>query len=499
MKHIFRGLSILLAASLLLVSLVGCTSKSRPLIYLKSAIERSFEKSIGGEMASLLAEALSGGSVALSWQGEDAPGGMTAASVAFYFDAAQHRVMSDTALVCGDRTFDARLWLSDDRVIAASNAFFGSTTLGVDLKTLEADLGHSIFRNNSGTAYAVPEISDGTAGAVLALVEGFFSLYTATDDLSALLDKHAESFLKYLTDHASYTRYSENGRVYVHLEVDNNALSRALRDTWKKATGDKKLCRRLREVAKTRDAMQSAAEGVVSTEWTTVVESWIVNSAEIEALCASLDAATPFTIELNAAVKKLTGTLLTLDASYLSGEKQIALSLDLSQENALHFTLLLGGVAHDFALNTVKDSWSVWEATFTYLQTNADGEDRTWQGSVSLDKKQDSYGLQLTQGDRTRSISGKFYYNNDGMLLSVDHVVEGEQKLNFSCHLAITPKQELPSAPQYVNLPTVAEQRIDPVAARAKETLDAFHAAFDEEAFTYRGAIACLLKPFYFE
>ncbi len=498
MKYIIRGLSILLVVSLLLVSLVGCTSRGKPLIYVKSAAERSFEKSLGGEAVALLIEALSGGSVAFSWQGDGAIGGVTAANATFYFDAARRKVMSDTALACGDRTFDARLWFSGNNVILASDAFLGSTTLGVDLKTLEADLEHSIFRNNSGTAYAVPEISDGTADAVLTLVEGFFSLYTATDDLSALLNKHAESFLKHLTDYARYTRYSEGGRVEVHLEVDNSALSRALRDTWKRAASDKKLCRHLRQVAKTRDAMQSAVEGVVSTEWTTVVENWIVNSAELEALCAKIDAATPFTLELNATVKKLTGTLLKLDVSYLSGERQAALSLDLSQEDARHFTLLLGGVTRDFTLNTVKDSRSVYEATFTYRQADASGEDRTWQGSVSLDKKQDSYVLQLTQGDRTRSISGNFCCDKNGVSLSVDRVFEGEQKLNFAFSFSITPKRELPAAPQYVNLPTVAEQRIDPVAARAKETLGAFHTAFGEEAFTYRGAFACLLMPFHF-
>lgn len=499
MKYIVRGLSILLVASLLLVSLVGCTSRSKPLIYVKSAVERSFKKSLGGEVVALLTEALSGGRVAFSWQGDGAPGGMTAANATFYFDAEQHRVMSDTALACGDHTFDAKLWLSGDNVILSSNAFLGSTTLGVDLKTLEADLEHSIFRNNSGTAYAVPEISDGTADAVLTLVEGFFSLYTATNDLAALLDKHAESFLKYLTDHAHYTRYAENGRVQVHLEVDNSAFSRALRDTWQKAASDKKLCRHLREIAKTRDAMQSAAEGVVSTEWTTLIEGWIVNSAEIEALCAKIDAATPFTLTLNAAVKKLTGTLLAFDVSYLSGERQTAFSLDLSQEDATHLALLLDGVTRDFTLHTVKDSWSVYEATFTYLRADASGEDRTWQGSVSLDKKQDSYVLQLTQGDRTRSISGDFCCDRNGVLLSVDRVFEGEQKLNFSCLLSITPKEELPTAPPYVNLPTVAEQRIDPVAARAKETLDAFDAAFDEEAFSYQSVFACLLMPLRFE
>ena len=499
MKYIIRGLSVFLIVAMLLGSLVGCTSQRKPLIYVKSAIERSFEKSLGGEIASLLTEVFSAGSVSASFQGDGAPGGVTAVTAALYFDAAQHKVASNTAIVCGDHTFDAKLWLSGDHVILASNAFLGSTTLGVDLKTLEADLEHSIFRNNSGTAYAVPEISEGTADAVLTLVEGFFSLYTAADDLSALLDKHAESFLRYLTDHARYTRYSEGGRVYVHLEVDNSALSRALRDTWTKATGDKKLCRRLREVAKTRDAMQSAAEGVVSTAWTNVVENWIVNSAEIEALCAKIDAADPFVFELNASVKKLTGTLLTLDAAYRSGETEISTSLDLTKKDALHFTLLFGGVTRDFTLNTVKDSFSTYEATFAYLQTNANGENRTWQGSVALDKKQDSYVLNLTQGDRTRSISGEFRCDKKGVSLSVDRVTEGEQKLNFSCFFAIKPKEELPAAPQYVNLPTVAEQRIDPVATRVKETREAFHAAFDEEAFTYHGVINCLLLPFCFE
>ncbi len=499
MKYTVRFLSLLLVVCLLLAPLGGCTAKKQPLIYLKSAIERSFEKSLGGEMAALLAEALSGGSVSLAWQGGESLGGITAANATVYFDAAGRQMMSDTALTLGDRTYDARLWLSDKTVVAASDAFLGSTTLGADLKTLETDLEHSIFRNNSGTAYAVPEISEGTADAVLTLVEGFFSLYTATEDLSALLDKHAESFLKCLTEYARYTRYSEDGKLYIHLEVDNSTLSRALRDTWSEAVGDKTLCRRLREVAKTRDAMQSAAAGVVSTEWTTRVENWIVNNAEIEALCAELDAAAPFTLELNAAVKKLTGTLLSLSVFYQTSAQTAAFSLDLSNEDAVALSVLYGGVTHGFDLKTVKDGWSAYAADFTYTQTGADGTAAAWQGSVSLDKKQDTYVLSLSQGDRTKTFRGGFFCNGDGFSFSVDSLYDGECETGFSCVLSVAAAAELPTVPQYVNLPTVAEQRIDPVAARVKETYAAFHAAFDENAITRDSVIACLLKPFRFE
>ncbi len=499
MKHTVRILSVLLAFCLLVAPLGGCASQSRPLIYLKSAVERSLEKSIGGEMAALLAEALAGGSISLSWQGEEALGGVTDVDATVYFDAENSKIISDTALSIGEQTYDAKLWLSDEAVVAVSDAFFGSTTLGVDLDTLEDDLKHSIFRNNSGTAYAVPEIGERSANAVLTLVEGFFSLYTSADDIAELLDKHFESFLKYLTEHARYTRYSEDGKVHIYLLVDNSTLARVLRDTWTKAVADKALCRRVREVAKTHDAMVSATAGIVSTEWTAIAENWLVNNAEIEALCAELDAAEPFTLEVNAAVKKLTGTLDTLAVSYRSGERSADLTLDLSQKDALFLSVAYGGVKHSLALQTIKEGWSAYAADFTYTQTGAEGTEAAWQGRIELDKKQDTYLLSLTQGDRTRELRGTFFCNGDGFSLSVDSLFEGERQIDFSCMLAVAARAKLPALPQYVNLPTVTEQRIDPVAARVRETYAALDAALDTDAFTWDRVVAHLLAPLKFE
>lgn len=499
MKYTVRIVSLLLAICLLIVPLAGCAPQRRPLNYLKSVIERSFKKSLGGEVAALLLEALDGGSVSLSWRGNEPIGGVDAAKATVYFDREAQRVAAESLFTLGDKNYDASLWLSDKSVVASSAAFFGSTTLGVDLHTLEADLAHSIFRNDSGTAYAVPEIGEGSADAVHTLVQGFFSLYAATEDMGGLADKHIGVFLKNLTEHGRCTRYAEDGKHFIYLAVDNSMLSCALRDTWARAVKDKALCRRLREIASTRDAMQSAKEGVVYTEWTMQLENWLQNDAQIEALCARIDASAPFLLELNATVKKLTGTLESIGFSYRVDEANTAFSLDLSKKDTLSLSMIRGGVSHSLTYQTVNDGWQSYDADLTYTKAGADGTVLTWQGDVLLDKKQDAFSLTLSQNERTRVLSGTFCLDGDAFSLSVDRVSEGEQVSPFSLGISILKKAKMPESPQYVNLATVGEQRIDPVAARAKEAHAALRLSLDKTAFTKKSVLGALLAPLRFE
>lgn len=498
MKYTVRFLSLFLAMCLLVVPLVGCAPKRRPLNYLKSAIERSLQRSLGGEAYALLLEALEGGCVSVSLRGNEALGGVCAAAATVYFDGDGQKIAADGVLTVGDKSYDAQLWASPKNVVASSSAFLGSTTLGLDLGTLEADLAHSIFRNDSGTAYATPEIGEGSAKAVLTLVQGFFSLYTSLEDIGELADEHAEVFLKKLTEHARHTRYAEDGRHYIYLAVDNSMLSRALRDTWAVAVKDKALCRRLREVAATRDAMLSAREGVVYTEWTTEVENWLKNDAELEALCAKIDGAPAFLLEMNATVKKLTGTVELLSISYQQEGERTAFSLDLSEKDVLSLSFERGGVGHKFTYKTVKDGWRNYEADLTYTKTDEHGAAHTLVGDVSLDKKQDAFTLTLSQNERTRVLSGEFCLDGDELLLSVDRVSEGERVYPYSLKVSVLGNEKMPETPPYVNLATVTEQRIDPVAKRAREAREALRGSFDKTAFTGRAVANVLLAPFSF-
>ena len=499
MKYILKLLSLVLALSLLALPLAGCASHKRPLAYLKSSLERTLGQSVPGEMLSLLLACVEQGSIDLSVSGDHALGGATALDLTLFFDAQGEELMADVALLAGEKSFDGKAWLSNECAVLTSNAFLGSTTLGLDFNTLKNDIAHSIFKNNSGTDYARPEINDSTSTAIRSLVDGIYQIFSAFEDAPGLVDEYVDVFLKNLTKYAAFTRYKEHGEVKIYLCVDNSMLSRALRDTWAVAAKDKALSRQVREVAKTRDAMQSALDGVVSTAWMNKVDAWLLNDAEIEALCAKIDAATPFTFELNATVKSLTGKLLYLDFTHRSGEDEIALSLDISQKDRFEASLLLGGVKRSLLANVQENGWRTFAVDYTYKTERAEAELDVIAGTLQLDKKQDSYILTLGKNGVTKTVNGCFSVKNDAFSLSVDGIKTGETEAAFKLSLTVREKAEMPVAPPFVNLATVTEQRIAPVAERVKGTKEAFLKAFDRTALTKQSVIAYLLAPFSFE
>ena len=500
MKYIVRISALFLALCLLVVPLAGCASHKRPLSYLKSSLERTLKSSVLGEVLDVVLSSLDEGALDLSVSGSHALGGATAFDLALVFDTDKQQIVANSALTAGGKDFDAKVWLSDENAVLVSDAFLGSTTLGVDFTTLKNDILHSIFINGSGTAYADERVNESTAAAVLTWVEGFYTLFGALESSPELLDKYVDIFLKNLTEYADFTRYSEKGMVKIHLRVDNTMLSRALRDTWVKAAKDKTLARRAREVAKTHDAMQSALDGVVTTEWTNKVEAWLVNNAEIEALCAKIDAADPFTLELNATVKKLTGKLLYLDVTHRSGDDQTAFSLDISEKDTLEVSLLLDGVKRSLSVNTEKNVWRALVADYTYHKAVGDGEPEVMiDGSFELDKKKDSFVLTLGKNGVIKTVNGSFYCKNDAFSFSIDSIKTGETSTDFKFSFSMKEEADMPTAPHYVNLVTVTEPRIAPVATRAKEAKESFLAAFDRGALTREGVIAYLFAPFAFE
>lgn len=499
MKNIARILSLFLIVCMLVPLLGACTSRTRPLNYLKSVLQRSFEQSVGGEMAALVFEALAGGSVSVKLSGGTPLDGITAADATFYFDAENKSMMSDAALTFGDARYDAKLWFSEREAVMSSTAFLGSTTLGVDFGTLKADLEHSIFRNNSGTAYAMPEVGDRTADEINTWVTGFHSLYAALDNIADLLDKHADTFLKCLTEYANYTRYTEKGNTCIYLSVDNSMLSRALRDTWDKAVKDKAFCRRVREVATTYDAMRSAAAGVVSTEWKGVAEAWLGDNAEIEALCARIDNAPAFSVTVTARARTLTGTLQYLDFSHTVGDKKTAFSLDFSAEDAAAFSLQYGGFLRTLELTDTEDSFYHYAADFVYRETDATGMLTERTGSYALDGKRDAFTLSLIEGEHQKLFEGDFTKSSDDFLLSVNSLtVDGEQS-DFRFRLAVSAEVKMPDAPTYLNLATVGETRIDPVAARAKETFATYNVHLEKADLSAKKVAEYFLSFFRFQ
>ena len=120
-------------------------------------------------------------------------------------------------------------------------------------------------------------------------------------------------------------------------------------------------------------------------------------------------------------------------------------------------------------------------------------------GNVLLDKKQDAFSLTLSQNESTRVLSGTLCLDDDALSLSVDRISEGDRVYPYSLKISILGKAKMPEAPPYVNLATVTEPRIDPVAKRAGEARAALRGSLDKTAFTRESVAAALLAPFRFE
>jgi hypothetical protein len=98
---------------------------------------------------------------------------------------------------------------------------------------------------------------------VTAFKDAVFQLLASVDGTEELFEQALDCFLEKLTENATNTRYKEDGRTYVTLSVDNDALSRSLRETRADLVKDRAFCRELRELAKTMDAIRTAEDGVV--------------------------------------------------------------------------------------------------------------------------------------------------------------------------------------------------------------------------------------------
>ena len=69
MKHIVKTLCLILALCLVVAPLAGCASHKRPLSYVKSSLERTIERSVLGEVLSVVLSSLGEGTLDLSVSG----------------------------------------------------------------------------------------------------------------------------------------------------------------------------------------------------------------------------------------------------------------------------------------------------------------------------------------------------------------------------------------------------------------------------------------------
>ena len=496
MKAILRILSALLALVLCMSSFAGCASANRPLKYLKSSAEQTVSQSLLGDLLGFLLNTVQNGSVAVEFGGTDIVQGLPeAADIKLWLDAEARKLAADGSLTLDGTVYDAALWVTDTEAILSSPAFLGSTTVGVDFTTLQNDLKTSIFANNSGTIYARPNVSDATATSVTALKDGVFTVLGSSKDLLKLSDKALDVFLAQLTEYASSNFYKKDGRTYVSLSVNNDALSRALRETRAKLVKSRSFCRDLREYAKTLDAIRAAKEGVVTNEYSTKLEYFITSEADIDAICLKIDNALPFVFDLNATVHTFGRSIEEVDCSFTQdGTRRLDARLFLAKDGGVStLAVTFDGVSRELSYQVTKDSFRYFGAELSYKRSAADKEPLLVTGSLSADRREDSYSLTLKKGESTRTFGGRYAFDDEELSLSVEQcVVNGEAK-KLALSITVKAQEDAPQKIPYVNVVSMEATRYEHIDTRMKQTKESFLAAWESAQLTPYTTLAELL------
>lgn len=469
MKLGCRILSLLLATVLLLSALVGCASTRKPLNYFKKALENTIEERFGGAVMSTVLEALSDGSVSVAFGGTDlVETPLEAAEFKLWINGDEQQLTAIGSATVGAKKYDGEVYLNSEQLVASSAAFFGSTDLGIVFDTLESDLKNSIFRDNSGTVFGV--LGATAAQDLVSFKEGLFDLYSMADEWAELSDEIIETFLEIMVEHALCKRYAKDGRIYVSATVDNDALSRTLRDTRAIMVKDRGFCRELRRMAEIRDSMASRNSNV-TTEWRDKVEKFISSSADIDALCDTIDSMAAFALQLDAAVIRSSDVIETATLSFRMADADIfSFALDLSAENTNIITLSAGGFTRELSYTVTKDSLRHYHADMVYKKSAPGSDDPLIYvtGELNADRKADSFTLVLRNGEEVRSFSGSFDTRIDGFDMAIHTVTLNGEAKRFSFSFAVDVDDTPPSAPEdYTNIATITQPRFAPIALTA--------------------------------
>ncbi len=493
MNFKLKTLSFLLAMLLLLATLVGCTGYADPLGYLKDAAEKTLKQTLVGEVLALLLDVSDKGSLAVDFGGTDLVQGLPeAAQLKLWLDAEDCKIAANGAMTLKGQQYDLAAYLNETEMAVNSATFLGSNTLGADFLTLKEDLKTSIFSNNSGTAFANPAISAAGADRVEQIKKSFFKLVAYNEKTVDFVDEVLECFLDELTSYAENTRYREDGYTHVTLSINNDSLARTLRATRNTLVKDRSFSKYLNDLAATLDAMVSAATGVTSTTYTTQVKYFLSNEADINALCQRIDDAAPFTLKISAAVKSFGMALEDVRVSFTQSDvTRLSAALHLG-EDALSLELVLDDVARSFSYAVEKDGFRTFRAALSYRMSgpNAAAE---LTGELLANKRDGSYTLTLQKGSETRVFGGKYDFDSDEMLLSVDSAnINGEEK-RIALSLSLTADEGVPMLPKYVNVATIDVQRFTPIYERATKTRDQLLADWNAGAPSAEGVWQDLL------
>ncbi len=498
MKKIFaRTLAFFLATVLLLGTLTGCGGVFDPLGYLKDSIERTVSDSLAGQILGVLLEAVQGGSIALNFGGTELVEGLPDEAYAkIWFDAQNERVAADASLTLAGEKFEAQAFLTDLEAAVVSPTFFGSNTLGVDFATLENDLKTSIFSNNSGTVFSVPTISAASAARVSAIRNGAFDLLDATEDTLDTADEILAFFLEALSIYAVHTRYKEDGSVYISLDINNDSLARALRATHERIADDGALTKYLMRIPATVDSIYSAFTGVSGTAFSDKLRYFLNSEADIDELCLAIDEAEPFLFSLQARVRSFGMKVESLRATLMQDKvKLFDVSMSLAEqgeENKL--SLSFGDVCHELTYCVTDDSYRDYVADLTYQMSAQATTVISATGTLQADKRAGTYILNLKQGERTCALSGKYLFEDEETMLSVEHAEINGQTMKLSLSLHLKADEKTPEVPAYLNVVQMDVTRFTPISVRATAASVKFLALWGATGFAPRGALDDLLK-----
>ena len=496
MHKFCRITALLLSLVFLLLSLAGCASAGSPLKYLKDCIKKNIDESLAGELLSFLLQTAQNGSIAIEFGGTDLVEELPdSAKLSLWLNAEERLLAGDGALVLDGARYDAAFWLSNQKLVLNSPAFLGSTTVGVEFSTLSSDLKTSIFSNNSGTAYARPEVSEASADLAIGLKDGIFDLLNSSDEAQELLGEAINAFLVHLTTNAYNNRYRESGRTYVALTVDNNALSRALREARLTLVGDRAFCKELRKLANTLDAIETAKNGVVTTEHITKVEYFISSEADIEEICLKIDTAAPFSFALNATVRNFGRRLEELTFTHtVDGATYLSFAANMATGDGLNtFSYAYQGITRCLTYQVKEDSMRRFGADMTYTKSNASDVLLSATASLQADRKNDSFTFTVTRDGTARSFGGNYALSSKEFSLSLTHAaVNGEAK-RLSLSLVATPEAAQPAAPDFVNLIKIDTTRYAPMDERIKSTKESLEGAWQPLEITPHSLLADVL------
>ncbi|MBE6703555.1 MAG: hypothetical protein E7585_09150 [Ruminococcaceae bacterium] len=497
MKRGIRIVAFLLALLLLGGTLAGCAYVNKPLNYLKSVLEKTVEKRLGGSFLALLGDVLEGGSVEATYGGTDlfeTP--LESGSLKASFSRDEQKIDAVGKITVNGEVYDSRVYLTAEELATASDAFLGANCFGFRFADLTTEnIKNSFFHNGARTDFSKEWFDDQIGDDLNTVKQNFFELYTSMEDIFALSDEVTELFLTALTENVPHHRYTEKGNVYITATVDNIGLSRALKETRNRIIKDRSICKELRRLAAVRDALESVKAAQTVRTWSNWVNDFIDAQVIVNELCAQIDNMTAFAFQLDATVDRSARVINTAAVSLrVDREALFSFSLDLTDKNTNTFCLTYGGAVRTLTHQVQKNGMRYYDATFAYTKAKPSGETvLSAFATLNADRRQDAFILRLTQGEEERVFDGSFDKKSNAFWFSVNGVTVNGVSRQLSLSLSLQGKSRMEPMMEYEPFFEVSETAYVPIDARVQSKKAALRAAWGEAPASGTAAAAFLL------